>query len=179
MTPTYRYVLRRNLGFAPGGTVLWIMLNPSTADDQVDDPTIRRVKAFSMAWGHDSLVVVNLFAMRATDPRDLYFGHKSASPPDIVGPANDATIIAEARPCRRIVCAWGANKAARDPKLGERASAVESMLCHGDRFPLLDCLGITKRSHEPRHPLYVPRNQAAIGYELAVMAAPLSSWGAP
>lgn len=66
----YRYSLRRR--WADGGPpACWIMLNPSTADAEKDAPTIRRCIGFSKAWGHNALVVVNLFALRSTDPTAL------------------------------------------------------------------------------------------------------------
>ncbi len=69
------------------GTVTWVMLNPSTADADVDDPTIRRCIGFSKAWGYNALTVVNLFAWRATSPRDL------CAVEDPVGPDNEAHLI--------------------------------------------------------------------------------------
>src|SRR5262245_44648837 len=79
----YRHVLTRQVG--PGTrTATFILLNPSTADARVNDPTIRRVIGFTRQWGYDRLTVLNLFAVRATDPADL----KRADDP--VGPENKA-----------------------------------------------------------------------------------------
>ncbi len=69
-----------------GGTVTFVGLNPSTADETTDDPTIRRCIRFAREWGFDRLKMVNLFAYRATDPRDLW----AADAP--IGPENDCTI---------------------------------------------------------------------------------------
>src|SRR5450755_1416997 len=79
---TYRYRLTRTWG-SSGSHAVWVMLNPSTADALADDPTIRRCTGFSRALGLDGLVVVNLFALRATEPREL------RRHPEPAGPAND------------------------------------------------------------------------------------------
>jgi hypothetical protein len=70
----YRYRLTRDLGGKT--TVTFIMLNPSTADANLDDPTIRRCKGFAKDWGYGRLIIVNLFAFRATDPRDMWKAHE-------------------------------------------------------------------------------------------------------
>jgi hypothetical protein len=138
---TYRYRLGRSWG--PGPADVWIMLNPSTADATLDDPTIRRCIGFSRSWGSGSLVVVNLFALRATDPAEL------AHHPDPVGLDNDEHIAFAAAGARehggRIFAAWGAH-----PMAAERAHAVARLV---DPTALL-CLGTTKAG-APRHPLYV------------------------
>src|SRR5690554_6900188 len=93
---TYRYTLTRSdYGDAPWLSMheprlLWIMLNPSTADETADDPTIRRVKAFTRRLGYSGLTVVNLYAMRSTDPRGLW------AAADPIGPDNDRAIAEEA-----------------------------------------------------------------------------------
>lgn len=133
---TYRYRLTRSWSSDPR-RVLWVMLNPSTADATLDDPTIRRCVAFSRAWGYGGLEVVNLFALRTAYPAEL------ASHADPVGPLNDRHLAEAAGEADLTVAAWGAHAAA-----GRRARAV---------LPLLDspvCLGRTKAG-APRHPLYV------------------------
>lgn len=122
------------------GRVLWIMLNPSTADAFNDDATIRRCIGFSRTWGMDSLAVVNLFALRATKPSDLL------EDPDPVGPGNDLAIMAEARRATRIIAAWGAWSEKCFPRRAlEVAQLVSLPLYH---------IGLTVSGH-PRHPLYV------------------------
>ncbi len=136
----YRYVLTRKWSVATGGgKVLWIMLNPSTADAVEDDPTIRRVVAFSRSWGFSSAVVANLFAYRATSPKDLHAAD------DPVGPENDDILRSLASSADRIVVAWGA-----DGKIASRGLIVAAML---EKYELW-CLGRT-RAGQPRHPLYV------------------------
>jgi hypothetical protein len=132
-------------------TVTWIMLNPSTADASEDDPTIRRVRGFSRRAGHHAFIVVNLYALRATDPAELA---RHDSP---CGPDNDAAILAACQDATQVVCAWGAHSMAPP-----RARAVEHLL---DGIPLF-CLGFTKEG-EPRHPLYVAGTQDLVPYENA------------
>lgn len=131
----YRYRLLRAWDDKP--RVWWVMLNPSTADASVDDPTIRRVVSFSQGWGYGGCVVVNLFALRATDPAALK-GHA-----DPIGPDNDLHLrLALAAPL--VVAAWGANKTCGRDQAVMRLLAGKS----------LHCLEKTKEGH-PKHPLYV------------------------
>lgn len=142
----YRYHLRRRWGGA--GSLTWILLNPSTADGTINDPTIRRLLAFSRAWGYGGLVVVNLFALRATNPQEL------ARHPNPVGPDNDDWIRAATSGVPMVLLAWGAHGFAT-----ERAEYVRSML--GETRAC--CLGVTKHGH-PRHPLYVSSGVEPIEY---------------
>jgi hypothetical protein len=148
----YRYVLHRELP-QPLRWVkpaLFIMLNPSTADATQDDPTIRRCIGFAKYWGCTSLTVVNLFALRSTDPSGLAIDH------DPVGPDNDTHIAEQIRlhSLGVIVGAWGAHPFARK-------RAEEVMQKHGP----FSCLGTTKAG-APRHPLYVKADVRPINMEL-------------
>ncbi len=108
----HRFVLRRTWGFVPplaGKFINWIMLNPSTADDMFDDATIRRCIGFSKRWGFDGLVVTNLCAFRATDPKDLATAWEQDRDLAIGGRENGQTIQREADTAEAIVCAWGDN----------------------------------------------------------------------
>lgn len=138
----YRYSLTRRWG-SDGTTVLWVMLNPSTADADVDDPTIRRCIGFSKAWGFDGLEVINLFALRATDPKEL------ARHPSPEGPDNWREHAEWKGYCGRTVVAWGAH-----PMAAVGARSVEKMYAARGAV----CLGRTKSGH-PRHPLYVRADQ--------------------
>ena len=133
----YRYLLRRHWGSGP--TIGFVMLNPSTADADVDDPTIRRCLALARAWGAGTLEVGNLFALRATDPRKL----REASDP--VGPENDTALVDLARRAHTLVAAWGTHGV-----LHSRDSWVRSLLVDFD----LRHLGLTKNG-APKHPLYL------------------------
>ena len=141
----YRYRLTRTWGTS-GTHATWIMLNPSTADALRDDPTITRCISFTKAWGLDGLVVVNLFALPATDPVEL-LGHRAP-----VGEANDQFIRDAVHPWSVVVAAWGAHKIA-----AARMRTVLGIVTA--RADAVGCLGVTKTG-SPRHPLYVPGSQA-------------------
>lgn len=139
----YRYRLFRRWGWGTEkGTPLWVLLNPSTADYQEDDPTVRRCVGFSKAWGYDSMEIVNLYGWRATDPGEL------AEVDDPIGPKNDHH-LAEAldRKVQVVICAWGT----KSPR-SERAKAVLQLIEAAGHVPM--CLHRTKDGH-PGHPLYL------------------------
>jgi hypothetical protein len=138
----YRYVLTRRIGDGP--TVNWILLNPSTADAVSDDPTIRRLLGYALAWGMGRIVVTNLFAYRLTDSGKL----RTVLLP--VGPENDRHLIREAQAAALVVCGWGTKGA----HLG-RAEKVKTLLrgCGAT----LHALRLTKDGC-PEHPLYLPGN---------------------
>ncbi len=134
----YRYFLWRQL--APGERrVLFIMLNPSTADETQDDPTIRRCIGYARSWGFARLGICNIFALRSTDPGALY------DHPDPVGPDNDAHISMQARAADMVVCAWGAHGV-----LSQRSAKVRKLLA-GVPLHFLKLTGLG----EPGHPLYL------------------------
>ncbi len=132
---------------------VFVMLNPSTADAEKDDPTVRRCIGFAGSWGCGGLVVVNLFAFRATDPADLA---KAAAP---IGPDNDQYVRDAAREGSPVVAAWGAHA----PAAG-RAAVVRYVLDQAG-VPL-KALGFTKEGF-PRHPLYVRGDAPLIDYPFA------------
>jgi len=140
---TYRYALWRETGgsMAP---VMFIMLNPSTADAERDDPTIRRCIGFARDWGHSHLIVVNLFAYRSTDPKKL------TDVKDPVGPMNDEYIRHYRGKCSALIAAWGTLGG-----LHGRDKWVAGIV-NTDWLPLW-ALGFTKHGH-PKHPLYVRRD---------------------
>jgi hypothetical protein len=149
---TYRYQLHRTWD-ASAPTLAWVMLNPSTADAEVDDPTIRRCIGFARRWHFGGIIVANLFALRATDPREL------RAHGDPVGPDNDRTLAEVARDAEALVCAWGANTYA-----AARARVVRVMIGDAMRWPRVPlCLGVTK-GNSPRHPLYVPGDAVPEGF---------------
>jgi len=156
----YRYCLGREwsplLGRPPVG---FLLLNPSVADAQHDDATLRRLIGFARAWGYGSLEVVNLFAWRATDPNLLYHTHYSGR--DIIGgPENDAAILASARRVSRLICGWGTHG-----ELLDRGRDVAAMLRAGGVE--LGHLGLTKGG-QPAHPLYLPRDLRPMAWEAAI-----------
>lgn len=147
----YRYRLERVWG--PGGRVLFVMLNPSTATEVQNDPTVERCERRARALGFGAFAVANIFAYRATDPRVM------RGVADPVGPGNDAAIVDLAGAADMVVCAWGTHGA----HLG-RGAAVEALLRRQGRD--LFHLGLTLAG-APKHPLY-------IGY-----AAPPVPWVRP
>ncbi len=145
----YRYTLTREVDmFGNGEAAMFLMLNPSTADETEDDPTIRRCIGFARRWGYSTLHVANLFAFRATSPADL----KMASDP--IGPDNDRHLVELAERSGVRVAAWGVHG-----ELMGRSSAVKRLV---GRFGL-KALGFTKDGH-PRHPLYVPKGAELLDY---------------
>jgi hypothetical protein len=135
----YRYVLWRVwANHASPRYCAFIGLNPSTADETTDDPTIRRCIGFAKAWGYDALAMLNLFAYRATYPADM----KAESDP--VGDDNDVWLARIAAEAGVVIAAWGNHGAHLN-----RAAAVRVLL------PNLHCLRLTKAG-QPEHPLYLP-----------------------
>lgn len=146
----YRYMLSREGDLtAQRGPVVFIMLNPSTADATLDDPTIRRCRGFAQTWGCNGIKVLNLYALRSTDPNGLW-AHE-----DPVGPENDNWLTRIALSAEEVVCAWGGN--AQPSRVREVAAMLASA---GIR---LKCLGTTKAG-APRHPLYVRGDQSLLDW---------------
>lgn len=144
----YRYTLHRR--WDGEEQVCWVMLNPSTADEVEDDPTIRRCIRFSQRWGYGGLVIVNLFAWRATKPqviKSLLTNVTEAPSP--TGPRNLRAIRGAIDHCAVVVAAWGVSL---QPWSTERGRWVR-MECEA-LGKALKCLGRT-RDGSPRHPLYV------------------------
>lgn len=139
----YRYSLAREFDTSRP-LLTWLMLNPSTADATVDDPTIRKVAGFTKRAGYGSLLVVNLFAWRATDPSDLRTEIRRPGG-DPEGPENQEAIMVAARISDAVVCAWGAHPWAR-----YQAKRVLGWL--RERNTKLRTLGLTKGG-DPLHPL--------------------------
>lgn len=136
---TWRYYLWRTWGDGP--RVAFIGLNPSTADEKADDPTIRRCIGFAKDWGYDGLLMLNLFAFRSTKPEGL------RGVADPIGPENDRTIRRVAELIAELIAAWGMND------FGGRGDYVSALLVPDGK---LKCLGVTKDGY-PRHPLYLPK----------------------
>lgn len=143
----YRYALRRT--WAPGPLALFCLLNPSTADAEVDDPTVRRGVGFAKNWGFGSMVFVNLFAYRTTKPANLW-----AFKGDRVGPENDMHIYRQLLGSSIWVAAWGVGGG----QYPSRVDAVRQMPRSGWR-----CLGTTKDGH-PKHPLYLAADTPLVDF---------------
>lgn len=135
----YRYLLTRVWG--AGQKALFIMLNPSTATEVQNDPTVERCERRARALGFGAFRVTNIFAFRATDPKVM----RAAADP--VGPENDAAILRSLDWADQVICAWGNHGLHLD-----RGAGVTRLL-HAAGVPLLH-LGLTGQN-QPRHPLYV------------------------
>ncbi len=145
----YRYTLVRQ--WQPGNHCLsWILLNPSEADATLDDPTIRRCKAFAQRWGYDGIHVANLFAWRDKDRSQL----RKVSDP--VGPENDRYILDVARSSDKVILGWG-----ESGRLLGRSEAVIKLLFDAGITPY--ALAVNK-SKAPRHPLYISADSVPFHY---------------
>jgi hypothetical protein len=144
---TYRYLLTRI--WAPGPRALFVMLNPSTATEAQNDPTVERCERRARALGFGAFRVTNIFAFRATNPKLM------RAVADPVGPDNDQAILASVEWADTIFCAWGNHglHMNRGPAVESMLRAKGARLCH---------LGLTGQG-QPRHPLYV-------GYDLMPQA---------
>jgi hypothetical protein len=105
LSPCRRYRYRLWRRWSDGPVVNFVMLNPSTADAEQDDPTVRRCVGFAKSWGAGGLVVTNLYALRSTDPKALWTAD------DPVGPENAFHLGSGALGADTVVCAWGAEGA--------------------------------------------------------------------
>ena len=132
----YRYILSRTWDETKP-TVLFIGLNPSTADENEDDSTIRRCINFARSWGYGGILMANLFAYRATNPRKLY------SEQDPIGSDNDFYIKEYADKSEMIIACWG-----NHGRFNNRSQRVYNLIGS------LNCLD-TNKNGEPKHPLYI------------------------
>jgi hypothetical protein len=145
----YRYALARgtNVTSPHPESILFIMLNPSKADEIYNDPTIIRCKGFVKRWKSPGLIVGNLYALRSKYPKALWKAN------DPVGPANDDYLELLIKKVKFIVCAWGTNA---------KKDRIKTFLRLANKCGVrLYCLGITKDGH-PRHPLFVKKDQKLI-----------------
>lgn len=145
----YRYNLTRRWGI--GLPLVFIMLNPSTADAHADDATIRKCIGFASRYGYQAIEVVNLFAFRATNPKDML---RAVDP---IGPENDKHILKATSRCD-VVCAWGPNASKT-----HRPSKVLNMLIKNKTNPY--CLHMTKDG-SPGHPLMLSYDRDLLDYML-------------
>ena len=136
----YRYTLIRSWDSALPRLCV-CMLNPSTATEHRNDPTVRRAVGFAIQLGFGAIEVVNCFALRATNPSHLY------THPDPVGPQNDHAIKRAAQRAHTTIAAWG-----NHARLQHRHRRVRNLLP-----PETLCLGLTSQN-QPKHPLYLPKS---------------------
>lgn len=140
--------------------VMFVMLNPSTADGEVNDPTIRRCMEFAKRWGAGGIYVANLWPIRATDPKIMYKWLKDCGSSEEFNSAHATArhYFKEMLPnCDKVVNAWGnLPKKQSDRVKVSVGNAMAGKTLEG--IPIM-CLGRTK-SGQPKHPLYIPYTQA-------------------
>lgn len=147
----YRYSLTR-VWNPTGKRVLFVMLNPSTATEVQNDPTVERCERRARHLGFGAFRVTNIFAWRATDPRDM----RAADDP--VGPENDAALMEGADWADEVIAAWGVHGAhkGRGPEVAQLLARLNMPVFH---------LGLSKAGH-PKHPLYLPYAQSPVRWDL-------------
>ena len=153
----YRYWLSRTWGDR-NRRVIYVMLNPSTADALQDDPTIRRCITFAQKLGCGALGVVNLYAFRTPDPKELTKALKEGT--DVLGPRNAGFVRSAVKPesgiDKIVVCAWGSSRISYGDL--PRRSPVIGLIP-----PTAKCFGFNKDGN-PKHPLYLPNNSELQDY---------------
>lgn len=140
----YRYSLWRKWSDENRGYAMFIGLNPSTADETRNDPTVRRCIGYAKDWGYSGLIMTNIFGYRATLPAAL----KAVNEP--IGAGNDRALRTLAATAAVVVAAWGVHGVHLN-----RHEKVRKML------PQLKVLRLTKAGH-PCHPLYLPKTLSPI-----------------
>jgi hypothetical protein len=146
----YRYTLWREW-LTGAGVVNFVGLNPSTADELVDDNTIRKCIKFAQNWGFQAMVMTNLFAYRATDPKDMM---RETNP---IGEKNDYWLVQISWRMDKTVVCWG-----NGGEHAKRSAFIIPLL-----RPDLYCFG-TNKNGEPKHPLYQPGHSALKEFEVAL-----------
>ena len=146
----YRYALYRQWDKTLP-SVMFLMLNPSTADARKDDPTIRKCMAYAKDWGYGGIVVGNIYAFRSKDPKDLLHCN------DPIGPLNDSYLYELTNKYPMVICAWGNNL--------ENPKRIKHLIGRGVR--MTHCLELTK-SGQPKHPLYLRGNLRPKKLSLAI-----------
>ena len=152
----YRFLLWRMISGASkrGTRVTFVMLNPNQADEQSDDPTIRRCIGFARRWGYERLQIVNLFALRSPEPRDLILSREP------IGHGNDRYIVDAVAESTITVAAWG-NYGAH---LGRDQQVVDLIKSHSELY----CLGLNQTG-QPKHPLYLRKDAALLKFDAACL----------
>lgn len=145
-----RYVAQQNLAVhtslelpTASRSVAFVCLNPSTADEVANDPTVSKCVRYATRWGFDRFVMLNVFAFRSTDPRGLY------ETPDPIGPDNDDWIRREAEAADLVVAAWGNH--------GDLLGRGEHVLAMLRELGPVHALAVN-RGGQPQHPLYLRGN---------------------
>ena len=154
----YRYFLRRSQNKITGRiepdkpVMAFVLLNPSTADELQDDPTVAKARRHAAGWGYGEVIILNAFAYRATDPKNM------KAQMDPVGPRNDQVIVETCQVVSalggRIVCGWGNH----GRHLG-RSQALRALLAPFDTWAFK-----ISKTGEPSHPLYLRMDTKIVPY---------------
>ena len=147
----YRYTLCREVNPDGTGTCAWIMLNPSTADEHVLDPTLTRCFNYTRLWGYRYMLIGNIFAYRATDPKDMQ------AQTDPIGILNDQYLDKIVLQSDKVICGWGTTQHKYFSERGHDVLNVVRMST--DPY----ALKITKDGH-PSHPLYLKKDLEPVLY---------------
>lgn len=157
----YRYTLEREFGdyedgtpYSGAGSIMFVMLNPSTADAEKDDPTIRRCLGFAHSFNFRELLVANVYSFRATNPQDLWDSAEAGI--RLRGPEHEYYFAGLAFRAHRVVMAFGNHAASPDRRL------VEKLLT--DNFKGDPCCLKRNKDGSPGHPLYLPSNAQFLRY---------------
>jgi hypothetical protein len=146
----YRYTLWRQWSEGPR-VIQFVGLNPSTADEVNNDPTVRRCIGYAQRWGFDGMVMTNLFAYRATDPKVM----KAAADP--VGPENDKWLLEIRKIAEKCIVCWGSHGVHNGRGLEGYNVLAEAGALH--------CLKVTQGGF-PGHPLYLRGDAKPIKFKL-------------
>jgi|HubBroStandDraft_2_1064218.scaffolds.fasta_scaffold114358_3 hypothetical protein len=152
---TWRYV--HEVQWDDGPCVAFVMFNPSTADESQLDPTLRKCRGFAQRWGYGRMVILNLFAVRGTDPRT------PSQVSDPVGPMNDYWILKTVAQAREIVFAYGCGQWIKTPEMKRRPSEFLKLIRAHNEYMLISCLGYRNDGH-PRHPLMLSYTTERVGF---------------
>jgi hypothetical protein len=154
----YRYTLEREFGnyedgtpYDGAGSIMFVMLNPSTADAANDDPTIRRCLGFAHRFNFRELLVANVYSLRATNPQDLW---KTTA--NLRGPEHEYYFAGLAFRAHRVVMAFGNHAASPDRRVAEKLLTANF---HGD-----PCCLKRNKDGSPGHPLYLPSDSQFMRY---------------
>lgn len=141
----YRYFLKRDFIKKPKNILVYIMLNPSIADEKFNDPSVERCQRRAIGLGYDSFIILNIFSYISTDPKNLL------KVKDPIGLENNKYIIDTIKKNKKIICAWGNNG-----KILDRGDFIIELLKKHKIKP--KCFGVTI-SKQPKHPLYIAYSQ--------------------
>jgi hypothetical protein len=155
----YRYVLHRRWDFINRAVCLFAMLNPSTANGETDDATVRKVVGFAQRWGFGAATIVNMLALRARDPNALL-----DAAIDPVGPDNEFYLWQELKGASLVVAAWGSHRVLRHPAHVGRPARFMQLAREANAD--VRALRLSKDGN-PWHPLYVPYDVELVPFAIA------------